>query len=109
MVNTFDGKPSATIISCYIPTNISEEIDLIAFYNELFSLVRSIPKHNVHIIGEDMNAQIVKNVNNKFMVHNSSNRSGENLTDFTLENRLTCLNKRIQKKKGKTMNLHLRK
>ena len=35
-------------------------------------------------------SQIGKNVNNKFSLHNSSNRNGEHLTDFTLENRLTC-------------------
>ena len=48
-----------------------------------------------------MNAQIGKNINNKFSLHNSSNRNGEHLTDFTLENRLTCLNTTFQKRKGK--------
>ena len=87
MVATFNGNPSATIIFCYSPSNVSEETDLIAFYNELSSLVRSIPKHNVLIIGRDMNAQIDKNVNNKFSLHNSSNRNREHLADFMLENR----------------------
>ena len=83
------------------PTNVSKETDRIPFYNELSSLVRRIPKHNVLIIGGEMNAQIGKNVNNKFKLHNSSNRNGEHLTDFTLENRLTCLNTKFQKRKGK--------
>ena len=83
MVATFNGNPSITIISCYSPTNISEETDLIAFYNELSSLVHSIPKYNVLVIGGDMNAQIGKNVNHKFSLHNSSNRNGEHLTVFT--------------------------
>ena len=91
IVAPFNGKPNATIISCYSPTNVSEETDVITFYNELSTLVRSIPKHNVLIIGGDMNPQIGKNVNKKFSLHNSS-RNGEHLTDFTLENRLTCLN-----------------
>ena len=76
MVATFNGNPSATIISSYSPTNISEETDFIAFYDELSSLVRSIPKHNVLVIGGDMNAQIGKNVNQKSSLHNSSNRIG---------------------------------
>ena len=66
MVVTFKGNPSETIISCYSPVNVSEETERVAFYDELSSLVRSIPKHNVLIIGRDMNAQIGKNVNHKF-------------------------------------------
>ncbi len=92
VVATFNGNSSTTIISCYSPTNVSDETDLIASYNELSSLVRSIPKDKVLIIGGDMNAQIGKNVNNKFSLHNSSKRNEELLTDVTLENRLTCLN-----------------
>ena len=99
MAATFNGNPSATIISWYSPTNVSEETDLIAIYNELSSLVRSIPKHNVLVIGGDMNAQIGKNVNHKFSLHNSSNRNGAYLTDSTLENRLTCLNIEFQEKR----------
>ena len=108
MVATFNDNPCETIISCFSPTKI-EETDLIAFYNELSSLVCSSPKHNVLIIGGDMNDQIGKNLNNKFCLHGSSKRNGEHLTDFTLDNRLTCLNTKFQKRKGKTMDLHLRK
>ena len=43
-----------------------------------------------------MNAKIGKNVN-KFSLHNLSNINGEYLTDFTQENRLTCLNTKFQK------------
>ena len=84
MVAPFNGNPSATIISCYNPTNVSEETDLIAFYNALSSLVCSILKHNILVIGGDMKAQIGKNINHKFSLHNSSNRNGEHLTDFML-------------------------
>ena len=101
MVATFNDNPSTTIISCYSPTNVSEKTDLITFYDELSSLVHSIPKHNILIIGGDMNAQIGKNVNHKFSLHNPSNRNGQHLTDFMLENRLTCLNTNFQKREGK--------
>ena len=100
MVATFNGDPSTTII-CNSPTNIDDETNLIAFYNELSPLVRSIPKHNVLIIGGDMNAQTGKNVGNKFSLHNLTNKNGEHLTDFTLENKLTCLDTKFQKIKGK--------
>ena len=93
--------------SCYSPTNVSEETELITFYDELSSLVRSIPKHNVLVIDSDMNAQIGKNGNQKYSLHNSSNRNGQHLTYFTIENRLTCL--KLSKKGGKIMDLHLHK
>ena len=97
MVATFNGNPRATIISCYSPTNVSEKTELIAFYNELSSLVHSILKHNILVIGEDMNAQIGKSGNNKYSLHNASIRNGQHLTDFMTENRLTCLNTNFQK------------
>ena len=61
----------------------------------------SIPKYNVLVICGDMNAQIGKNGNHKFSLHNPSNRNGQHLIDFTIENRLTCLNINFQKREGK--------
>ena len=101
MVAVFTGNPRATSISCYSPTNVSEETDLIAFYDELSSQVRSIPKHNVLVVGGDMNPQIGKNGSNKYSLHNSSKRNGQHLTAFTIKNRLTCLNTNFQKREGK--------
>ena len=98
MVATFNGNPRATIISCYGPTNVSAETELVTFYDEL---VRSIPKHNMLVIGGDMNAQIGKNGNSKYSLHNASNRNGQHLTDFMIENRLACLNTNYQKREGK--------
>ena len=96
MLATFNGNSSTTVISCYSPTNVSEETELIVFYDELFSLVLSILKHN-----GDMNAQTGNNRNHKFSLHNSSNRNGQHLTDFTIENRLTWFNTNFQKREGK--------
>ena len=101
MAATFNGNPKATIISCYRPTNVSKETKLVTFYEELSSLVRSIPKHNLLVIGGDMHAQIGKNRNNKYSLHNTSNRNGQHLIDLMIENRLTCLNTNFQKREGK--------
>ena len=65
IVANFNRNPRATIISCYSPTNVIVETELIAFYDELSSVVRSIPKHNVLVIGGDLNTQIGKNGNQK--------------------------------------------
>ena len=54
---TFNGNPRATIISCYSPTNVSKETELVTFYDELSSLLCSIPKHNLLVIGGDMNRE----------------------------------------------------
>ena len=51
--------------------------------------------------GRDMNAQIGKNGNNRYSLHNTSNRNGQHLTEFMMENRLTCLNTNYQKREGK--------
>ena len=53
MVATFNGNPNTTIIFFYSPTNASDETDLDIFNNELSSLVRSVPKHNVLMIRGD--------------------------------------------------------
>ena len=89
------------IISCSSHTNASDETNLNTFYNVLSSLVCSILKHYILIIRVNINAQIGKNVNNKFSFHNSSNRNEEYLMDFMLENGLTCFNTKFQERKGK--------
>ena len=49
MVATFNGNHSTIIISCHSPTNLaSDETVQISFYNDLFSLVHSIPKSSNH-------------------------------------------------------------
>ena len=63
MTATFNDNSRATIIFWYSLTNISEETELVAFYDELSSLERSIPKHSLLVIGGDMNAKIAKTGN----------------------------------------------
>ena len=101
MVAMFNGNPSTLIISYYSSTNASDETDLNTFCNELSSLICSLPKYNVLIIWGDINIQIGKNLNNKFCLYNMSNRNGEHLMDFILENTQTCINIKFQKRKGK--------
>ena len=96
MVTTLNGNLSTAVISCDSPTNSSDEMDFIKFYIVQSFLVRSILKHT----GGDMNAQKGKGESNKFCKYNSSNRYGEHLTKFSLENRLTCLNTKFQKRRG---------
>ena len=72
------------IVSCDSPTNAWDESDITTFYNEPYSLVRHISKHNVLTIDEDMNAQIDKDENGIFCLHNLPNKNGEYLAVFSL-------------------------
>ena len=56
LVANFNGNPQTTVICCYSPTNVTEEVECEKFYDELSSLTRQIPKHNVLSIGGDFNA-----------------------------------------------------
>ena len=52
--------PRTVAITLRAPPNASDETNIITFYNELSSLVRNIPKHDVLSIDGDMNVQIGK-------------------------------------------------
>ena len=100
MVATFNGNPSATIISCCnLPVLMKKLISLPSIMSYLPLFVASRNTTSSLLVEWIMNAQIGKN--HKFSIHNLSNRSGEYLTDFTLENRLLCLNTKFQKREGK--------
>ena len=70
--DTFNGNPSATIVSWYSSTDV-RGIDVTTFFNRLSSLDGYIPKHNVLNISGDMNTQIGKDMNNKFCLPNRYN------------------------------------
>ena len=63
---TFNCNFCTTIVSCNRPANASDEMDTTNFYSELSFLIRLIPKHNVPVLGENMNVPISKDRNNKF-------------------------------------------
>ena len=90
-----------SIISCYSPTNSSDQEDVEKFYQSLNSLVRLVPNHNFLIIGGDLNAQTGRSDTHKFAYHASSNRNGVLLEDFIEENNLAYLNTKFQKKSSK--------
>ena len=101
VIASFNGNPHTTVISCYSPTNVCDEQEVDDFYNDLSSLVRTVPKHNVLILGGDLNAQLGKNEYHKHAYHDETNRNGEHLHHFLIENELICLNTHYRKRKGK--------
>ena len=67
---------------------------------KLSELTRSIPRHNILIIGGDFNAHLGQEDCIKYAFHNSTNRNGNMLNDYLQENKLLCLNTHFQKRKG---------
>ena len=60
MIASFNGNPAVTIISCFSPTNVSDEEDKDEFYTEPTTITRPIPKHNILLVGGEMNTRIEK-------------------------------------------------
>ena len=100
MTINLSGNQQTTIISCYSPTNVSDEQETIEFYTELNSLTRRIPKHNVLIIGGDFNAKLGQTDGFKYSYHKITNRNGKMLKNYLEENNLLCLNTKFKKRLG---------
>ena len=63
MIATFNGNTKLTLISCYSPTNVSEEKDTLTLYTEVMSVVQYVPKHSVLVIGGDMQNKYMNEIN----------------------------------------------
>ena len=101
IVATFNGNPAITVISCYSPTNVASKEDKDTFYAELTELTKSIPKHNVILIGGDMNARIGKKDAKGSVYNRATNENGQHLLDYIQECNLKALNTAFTKRAGK--------
>ena len=99
LVANFNGNPQTTVICCYSPTNVTEEAECEKFYEELSSLTRQIPRHNVLIIAGDFNAHLGQDNGYKFAYHQQTNRNGTMFCNFLKEQNLP-LNTYFQKGDG---------
>ena len=100
MIATINGNPKTTVISCYSPTNVSDEIEVERFYENLTSVTRQVPKHNLLIISGDFNAHLGQSDGFKFAYHQQTNRNGHMMKDYLKENNLLCINTAFQKRPG---------
>ena len=101
MIATFNGNPQTSIISCYSPTNTADEDVAKKFYEDLTDLIKLIPKHNVKIVGGDMNAKIGKVDCKVSSFHETTNRNGELLLDLISECEMINLSTYFCKRSGK--------
>ena len=59
MIATLNENPQTTVISCYSPTNVSDESYVVSSYKEWTAAVtRHVPRHNVLVVGGDFNAHL---------------------------------------------------
>ena len=98
MCAVFNGQPGIKNVSYYNPSNASDERDIHIFYNELSSLVLHIPKYNVLITSGDVGDP-------KFCLHNTPNKNGKYLAEFSRDNKRACLNTKFRKKERKIIYL----
>ena len=85
MIATVNGNARTTVISCYSPTNVSDEIEVERYYVNLTSVTRQIPKHNFVVIACDFNAHLGQQIF-KYSYHTQTNRNGVMLKDYLHEN-----------------------
>jgi hypothetical protein len=96
MSASFTGNPATTIISCYSPTNCSNEEDVINFYKNISDALRDIPAHNMVLICGDFNAKLGTD-EVLFSFHNSTNRNGSYLLDLVNSFNLVVTNTKFNK------------
>ena len=100
MLAEFESNPKMTIISCYSPTNMSEESEAKDFYKDLKGVAENIPAHNFLVIAGDFNAQVGPE-DASFSFNVSTNRNGHELLDFVDEFQLVITNTKFMKPASK--------
>lgn len=97
VVAEFNTNPKTSFISCYSPTNVSDETIVDDFYSSLSLTLRNIPAHNFLVIAGDFNARLGRDDVN-FSFHQETNRNGSKLSDLLLEFQLIATNTMFMKK-----------
>ena len=100
MLAEFESNLKMTIISCYSPTNMSEESEAKDFYKDLKGVTENIPAHNFLVIAGDFNAQVGPE-DAYFSFNVSTNRNGYELLDFVDEFQLVITNTKFMKPASK--------
>ena len=81
----FQGNPKTAIPSCYSPTNMSPQSEVESFYNNLNRFIETAPPYNFLIICRDLNMRRGKD-HFPFAVVDSTNRNGQSLLSFMIDN-----------------------
>ncbi|XP_060758416.1 craniofacial development protein 2-like [Neoarius graeffei] len=96
----FESNPITTVVVVYSPTNSAPLEETEEFYDDLHSLLRSVPTHNFLIVLGDFNTRIGKE-DVPFPYHSTTNRNGELLVELMSEHDLLAMNTQFCKKRRK--------
>lgn len=100
IIAEFNSNPKTTLISCYSPTNVSDEDNVDDFYSSLSRAVLNTPAHNFLLICGDFNAEVgLDNV--LFSFHKHTNRNGNKLFNFMQRFQLFATNTTFMKSASK--------
>ncbi|XP_008480910.1 craniofacial development protein 2-like [Diaphorina citri] len=102
-INIIEGNSKTVFISCYAPTNVQEDNVKEAFYEDLRSMIRNIPKTYGIIIAGDLNARVGTDYNQwKGVIGRhglgSTNNNGLRLLELCALEELTIINTCFQLK-----------
>ena len=98
---SFTGDVCTHIVTCHSPTNVSTDLEIDNFYNELSTCAQSFPPHDIVVIAGDLNAHLGKDTSNTNAYYVSTNRNGQHLMNFAQENGFTIAGLKFNKKSSK--------
>ncbi|XP_072022635.1 craniofacial development protein 2-like [Amphiura filiformis] len=96
----FQGNPATTVIVIYCPTNVDNEDNIEAHYDNLRRTIDSNPAHNVLVIVGDFNGRVGTGDAN-YTYHDATNRNGKYMVDLAIEKNLIIANTYFRKRNGK--------
>ncbi|XP_072023006.1 craniofacial development protein 2-like [Amphiura filiformis] len=100
LANNFQGNPATTVIVTHCPTNMNNEDNIEAHYDNLRRAIDSIPAHNVLVIVGDFNGRVGTGDAN-YTYHNTTNRNGKYMVDLVIDKNLIIANTYFRKRNGK--------
>jgi hypothetical protein len=92
------------LINAYAPTHDKTEEIKEQFYDDLQTMVYTVPKSDLTIIFGDVNAKLGKEpayqkITGKHTLHEETNRNGELLGDFAAANNIIIMSTQFQHKR----------
>ena len=107
LVAYFYSNQQITIIACYSPTNVIDELTVDQFYKDLKDATDAVPAHNLLVVAGDFNAQIGPEDSLFTFNTKETNRNEKKLADYAEEFQLLVTNTKFMKPANKLWTFQL--